>query len=99
MLRCVIRRGWGRIWAQRGRLPLVLLLCAGVLGVSAAVSAADDEPGAGFAPGGHWVANPLLDLVFHINGGARTVDAQAQVDGIAPGDQVVQGDTSGYVVG
>jgi hypothetical protein len=109
MLRCVTRRGlarlldvrrqWGRIRAQRGRLPLVVLLCAGLITVSAAVSAAGDEPGLRFAPGGHWVANPVLDLVFHVNGGARTVDAQAQVDGIEPGSQVVQGDTSGYVVG
>jgi hypothetical protein len=88
-----------RIWARRARLPLALLVGASLLAVTAAVSAADGSaPGLRFAPGGHWFASPALDLVFHINGSARTVDAQTTVDGIEPGSQVVQGDTSGYVV-
>lgn len=94
-----VRARWDRILRQRGRLPLVLFVGTCLLAVSAAVSAADTDPGLRFAPGGHWVANPALDLVFHVNGGARTVDAQAQVDGIETGSQVVQGETSGYVVG
>jgi hypothetical protein len=77
-----------------------VLVGASLVAVTAAVSAADDSaPGLRFAPGGHWFASPALDLVFHVNGSARTVDAQATVDGIEPGSQVVQGDTSGYVVG
>ncbi|GAA4698734.1 hypothetical protein Prum_089900 [Phytohabitans rumicis] len=81
-------------------MPLALLVGASLVVVTAAVSAADGPgPGLRFAPGGHWVASPALELVFHINGSAGTVDAQAKVDGIEPGSQVVQSDTSGYVVG
>jgi hypothetical protein len=93
------RARWDRIREHR-RLPLVLVVGASLVVVTSAVSAATGpEPGLRFAPGGHWVANPTLGLVFHINGAARTVDAKARVDGLEPASQVVQGDTSGYVVG
>jgi hypothetical protein len=85
---------------RRGRLPLVLLVGASVVAVTAAMSgAATPAPGLRFAQAGHWVANPDLGRIFHVNGAARTVDAQAAIDGMEPGSQVVQGDTSGYVVG
>ncbi|MFC6022199.1 fibronectin type III domain-containing protein [Plantactinospora solaniradicis] len=85
---------------RRGRLPLVLLVAVGLAGVTAAATGAvAPTPGLRFAQGGHWIANPSLDLVFHVNGSAQRVDVQAPVPGIEPGSQVVQGDTSGYVVG
>ncbi|MGI5212322.1 fibronectin type III domain-containing protein [Plantactinospora sp. CA-290183] len=94
------RSRWDRGLLRRGRLPLVLLLAAGLAAVTAAVStAATPNPGLRFAQAGHWVASPSLGTVFHINGAARTVDARADVSGLEPGSQVVQGDTSGYVVG
>ncbi|MEU0510895.1 fibronectin type III domain-containing protein [Amycolatopsis sp. NPDC006125] len=84
----------------RRRLPMALLVAVVVAGVAVAVSAAGRPlPGLNVAPGGHWVAFPGLDRVFHINGSARTVDASAEVPGLEPGSQVVQGETSGYVVG
>ncbi|WP_326549379.1 fibronectin type III domain-containing protein [Micromonospora sp. NBC_01813] len=89
-----------RLRQLRGRTPLILLTGVCLVVVTAAVSSASGpEQGLRFAPGGHWMANPALDLVFHINGGGQTVDAQTRIEGIEPNSQVVQGDTSGYVVG
>ncbi|MET0236938.1 MAG: fibronectin type III domain-containing protein [Kibdelosporangium sp.] len=84
----------------RRRLPLALLVTACVAAVVVAVSgAASPDGGLRLAQGGHWVANSALGLVFHVNGASGNVDARAQVPGIEPGSQVVQGETSGYVVG
>lgn len=84
----------------RGRLPLVALLGVTLLGVTAAVSGtAASSAQLRFAQAGHWVANPALGMVFHVNGAAGAVDAQLAVDGLESGDQVVQGETSGFVVG
>ncbi|MEE6258196.1 fibronectin type III domain-containing protein [Plantactinospora sonchi] len=84
----------------RGRLPLVLLVGTSLVAVTAAVSgAATPAPGLSFAQAGHWVAHPGSDSVYHVNGSARSVDARAEVPGLEAGSQVVQGDTSGYVVG
>jgi Fibronectin type III domain len=86
--------------AVRRRLPMALLVAAVVAGVVVAVTAAGKPvPGLHLAQGGHWVAVPGTGRVFHINGAARTVDASAEVLGLQPGSQVVQGETSGYVVG
>ncbi|MCA2218170.1 fibronectin type III domain-containing protein [Jidongwangia harbinensis] len=82
-----------------GRLPLALLVAVGAVGVTAAVSdAGTAPPGLRFAQIGHWIASPAQGTVFHVNGASRTVDAQARVDGMDRGSQVVQGPTSGYVV-
>jgi hypothetical protein len=84
----------------RQRLPLVLMVATCVAAVAAAVSgAASPTTGLQFTQAGHWVANSELGMVFHINGAARTVDARAEVPGMEPGSRVVQGETSGYVVG
>ncbi|MFE9207268.1 fibronectin type III domain-containing protein [Micromonospora sp. NPDC007230] len=84
----------------RGRLPLVLLIGISLTAVTAAVAgAARPGPGLRFSQAGHWVANPASNSVYHVNGSARSVDARAEVPGLEPGSQVVQGDTSGYVVG
>ncbi|OLZ58163.1 hypothetical protein BS330_13185 [Amycolatopsis keratiniphila subsp. nogabecina] len=65
---------------------------------TAVTGAAKPPPGIQEIPGGHWVYNSLLQSAFHIDGGTAGIDAQVAVPG-DPGSQVVQGDTSGYVVG
>lgn len=71
-----------------------------VAAVTIAVSGgASPVRGIEFLQAGHWVANPGLGQLFHVNGASKNVDAQATVPGIEPGSQVVQGDTNGYVVG
>lgn len=92
--RHVIGTGWRR------RIPLVLVVAACVAGAVAAVAGGTrSATGLEFAQEGHWVAQPGTDLVFRIDGVAKTVDVQGGVPGIEPGSQVVQGKTSGYVVG
>jgi Fibronectin type III domain len=85
--------------ALRARAPMVVVVLACVLAVTAAITGAvAPVPGLQFVPGGHWVFNSALQTVFHIDGATASVDAQASV----PGDRdshVVQGDTSGFVVG
>ncbi|WP_157358179.1 fibronectin type III domain-containing protein [Amycolatopsis nigrescens] len=83
----------------RHRLPMALLVAACTATVAIAVSGASQPPrGLDFAPSGHWVVNPELDIVFHVNGAAKAVDAQAPM-AIDPGSRVYQGETSAYVVG
>jgi hypothetical protein len=86
-----------RSW--RARLPVAAVVVACVAGVVAAVSgAANPVSAVQFLLPGHWVYNSSLQSVFHVDGSTGDVDAQAGVPGGA-GDQVYQGDTSGYVVG
>jgi hypothetical protein len=95
MLRSRLRR----MFARR-RLPLTVLLAVTAVAVVSAVSgAAGAPPGLWFSQAGHWIANPSDNTVYHVNGPSRSVDARGRVDGMAPGSQVVQGPTSGYVVG
>ncbi|MEV6491761.1 hypothetical protein AB0M20_24590, partial [Actinoplanes sp. NPDC051633] len=83
-----------------GRLPLALLAAACAIAVTAAVSdATAAPPGLRFAQIGHWIASPSQDSVFHVNGPSGSVDAEVEVQGLEQGSEVVQGDTSGYVVG
>lgn len=84
----------------RRRLPLVALIAACLAAVTAALSgAAQPVSSLQFAQSGHWIANVELGTVFRINGSTKSVDAQARIPGMEPGSQVVQGETSGYVVG
>ncbi|MCR6489631.1 fibronectin type III domain-containing protein [Amycolatopsis sp. OK19-0408] len=82
------------------RLPLTVLAatCLGLV-VAVATGAVKPVPGLELTQAGHWVANPGLGLVFFVNGANRSVDAQAAVPGLEPGSDVVQGDTSAYVIG
>ncbi|GAA4525942.1 hypothetical protein GCM10023192_07180 [Amycolatopsis samaneae] len=64
----------------------------------ALTGAAKPLGGMQFLPVGHWVYNLAARSVFHVDGATSSVDAQAPVPG-GPGSQVVQGDSSGYVVG
>ena len=87
-----------RSW--RSRLPVVAVVVACVAGVVAAVTgAANPVSAVQFLLPGHWIYNASLQSVFHVDGATGDVDAQARVPGGGPGDQVYQGDTSGYVVG
>jgi hypothetical protein len=91
--RAALLRSW------RGRLPVLAVVIACVAGVVAAVTGAVNPVSAvQFLLPGHWVYNSALGAVFHVDGSAGSVDASARVPGSA-GDQVFQGDTSGYVVG
>jgi hypothetical protein len=76
---------------------LVAVLCVvaiiGVLtGATSPLSAAQ------FANTGHWVYNSVLGSVFHIDGATTTIDARLALDA-EDGSQVLQGDSSGFVVG
>jgi hypothetical protein len=98
--RFAVRAGRGLRRGRRGRLPLALVVSATLVAVTAAVSGASSAPpGVRFAQAGHWFASPAEDLLYHVNGSAGAVDARARIDGMEPGSQVVQGDTTGYVVG
>ncbi len=78
-------------------MAAVVVAC--VAGVVAAVTGgANPASAVQFLPPGHWVYNAALQSVFHVDGSTGNVDARARVPG-GPGDQVFQGDTSGYVVG
>ncbi len=89
----------GRLATWRSRLPVVAVVVACVAGVVAAVTgAANPVSAVQFLMPGHWVYNSALQSVFHVDGSTGNVDARANVPG-GPGDQVFQGDKSGYVVG
>ncbi|MGW3993163.1 fibronectin type III domain-containing protein [Amycolatopsis sp. NPDC004772] len=82
------------------RLPLAALVSTCAVFVGMAVSGgASPLPGLELSQAGHWIASPSLDLVLFVNGSAKSVDAQVPVAGLEPGSQVVQGPTSGYVIG
>ncbi len=86
--------------ALRRRAPLAAVVLACVAAVVAAVTAVvAPATGLRFVQDGHWVAQPESDLVVHVDGEAKTVDARMRVPGIEPGSSVVHGETSGYVVG
>jgi hypothetical protein len=84
----------------RGRAPLALVVAGALVAVTAAVSGAATGPsGVRFAEAGHWFASPREDVVYHVNGAAGSVDARARIAGLEPGSEVVEGETSGFVVG
>lgn len=83
----------------RARVPVLLVVLACVAGVTAAVTgAASPVNSVQFLAPGHWVFNVAFGAAFHVDGATGGVDAAAEVPG-ERGSQVVQGDTSGYVVG
>jgi hypothetical protein len=88
-----------RFVTWRARLPVVAVVVACVAGVVSAVTGAANPVAAmQFLVPGHWVYNAAFGSVFHVDGATGNVDAQARMPG-GSGDQVFQGDTSGYVVG
>ncbi|GAA1295529.1 fibronectin type III domain-containing protein [Saccharothrix xinjiangensis] len=83
----------------RGRAPVALLLVIALTAVGAALAGARGGPGLEFLQPGHWVLNHALGAVFHVDGATKQVDARVEVPGADQGALVVQGDSSGYVVG
>lgn len=75
---------------------MVLACVAAVVAAVTAVIA--PATGLRFVQEGHWVAQPESDLVVHVDGEAKIVDAQVSIPGLEPGSSVVHGETSGYVV-
>ncbi|HEV3359964.1 MAG TPA: fibronectin type III domain-containing protein [Pseudonocardiaceae bacterium] len=86
--------------AGRARVVIALLVgcCIGVVGL-AVLGQAPQVPGLDFTQSGHWVYSTGLQSALHVDGATGQVDAQAGVPGAAQGSQVVQGDSSGFVVG
>ncbi|MFD9891303.1 fibronectin type III domain-containing protein [Amycolatopsis sp. NPDC059027] len=87
----------GRAWRRRVPVVLIAVTCGATVTV-ALTGAAKPLGGMQFLPVGHWVYNLAARAVFHVDGATSSVDAQTPVPG-DPGSQVVQGDSSGYVVG
>ncbi|HEY0807262.1 MAG TPA: fibronectin type III domain-containing protein, partial [Pseudonocardiaceae bacterium] len=79
-----------------GPFALFAVLCVAVL-IAVLTGAARPLTKTEFALAGHWVFNSVLQNVFHIDGATTNIDAQLPVTA-SPGSQVVQGDTSGFVV-
>ncbi|WP_410666501.1 fibronectin type III domain-containing protein [Amycolatopsis sp. cmx-4-68] len=79
-------------------MTALVSVCAVFVGVAVS-GGASPLRGLELSQAGHWIASPALDLVLYVNGSAKSVDAQVPVAGLEPGSQVVQGPTSGYVIG
>lgn len=78
---------------------MVALVIACVAGVVTAMTGTVNPVSAlQFVLQGHWVFTESLGSAFHVDGATGAVDARAHVPG-SQGDQVFQGDSSGYVVG
>lgn len=86
-----------RRWRRGSPHALAVIVCVAAV-TAALTSAAKPLSNTPFALTGHWVYNSVLRTVFHVDGGTTDIDAQLPV-AAAPGSQVVQGDTNGYVVG
>jgi hypothetical protein len=86
--------------AARARIVIALLVgcCIGVVGL-AVLGQAPQVTALDFTQSGHWVYSTGLQSALHVDGATGQVDAQAGVPGAAQGSQVVQGDSSGFVVG
>ncbi|KOX18981.1 hypothetical protein ADK67_34365 [Saccharothrix sp. NRRL B-16348] len=83
----------------RGRVPVALLTAGSLTVVGLAIGGASGVPELEFLKPGHWVLNSALGKVFHIDGSTKQVNAEVAVPDADRGSLVVQGDTSGYVVG
>jgi hypothetical protein len=86
--------------AARARIVIALLVgcCIGVVGL-AILGQNPQVPTLEFTQSGHWVYSTGLQSALHVDGATGQIDAQAGVPGAAEGSQVVQGDSSGFVVG
>lgn len=86
--------------AARARIVIALLVgcCIGVVGL-AVLGQNPQVPALEFTQSGHWVYSTGLQSALHVDGATGQIDAQASVPGAAEGSQVVQGDSSGFVVG
>lgn len=85
------------VWRGRAALAGVVAGCMTVT-VVAVSGAGTDLSGMKFVQSGHMVYNRTLGIVFHVDGGTKSVDGQVPVPGAGPGSRVVQTDESGYVL-
>ncbi|WP_309114275.1 fibronectin type III domain-containing protein [Saccharothrix sp.] len=88
---------WTGKWGRRG--PVAALTAGCVVVAAVAVGGSADVPALEFLNPGHWVVNTAAGKVYHVDGATKQVDAEVPLPGAKPGSVVVQGDTSGYVVG
>ncbi|MEU4447693.1 fibronectin type III domain-containing protein [Actinosynnema sp. NPDC050801] len=85
--------------AARASQPFVLLAVVCVAVVVAVVAGVTPPLSAArFANTGHWMYNSVLGVVFHVDGATTNLDAEFALDAEV-GSQVLQSDTSGWVVG
>jgi hypothetical protein len=84
---------------RRTSWPFALLavVCAAAV-VGVLVGATTPLSATQFANTGHWVYNSVVDAVFHVDGATANIDARVPMKA-DPGSQVLQSDTSGFVVG
>jgi hypothetical protein len=78
-------------------LTLLAIVCAGAV-VGALMGATRPLSATQFANTGHWGYNSVLGIVFHVDGATTNIDARLKMDAEAE-SQVLQSDSSGYVVG
>lgn len=89
-----VGKGW------RGKLPALFVALAVLAALVAAITGSANPVNAvQFLPPGHWTFNVERQTAFHVAGATTDVDASVPLDGDEGSSQVVQGDTSGYVVG
>lgn len=85
---------------RAARWPIVLLVAVSVGAVTIALTgAAKPMSGLEFLQPGHWVVNVALGQAVHVDGANKRPDGQVALPEVDRGSQVVQGQTSGYVVG
>ena len=84
---------------RRAGWPFALLTVVCAAAVVAALTGATTPLAASrFANTGHWVFNSVLGAVFHVDGATTNIDARVPMSA-EDGSQVLQSDTSGFVVG
>ncbi|TDQ00958.1 fibronectin type III domain protein [Labedaea rhizosphaerae] len=80
------------------RVPTALVVIGAVAALAAAITgAAVPLPALGFVSPGHWVYSTILRAAVHVDGATGSIDASVPVNAAAD-SQVVQGESSGYVV-
>ncbi|MBB5802004.1 hypothetical protein F4560_001772 [Saccharothrix ecbatanensis] len=85
--------------AARASQPFVMIAVVCVATVGAVVAGVTPPLAAAkFANTGHWMYNSVLGMVFHVDGATGNLDAEFPIDAEV-GSQVLQSDTSGWVVG
>ncbi|WP_433260570.1 fibronectin type III domain-containing protein [Actinosynnema sp. CS-041913] len=82
---------------KSGSYALLAVLCAAAL-AGALIGPTRPLSAAPFTTAGHWVYNSVLGAVFHVDGGTANIDAHLPLEAEV-GSQVLQGDTSGFVIG
>ena len=77
---------------------LLVAVSVGVV-IAALTGAAKPMSGLEFLQPGHWVVNVALGQAVHVDGANKRTDGQVTLPAADRGSQVVQGQTSGYVIG